>query len=420
MSTSDQGHHVVDQSSSSASPLSPHFASGLPHVPSPPPGGTSSAGVRRHQSLNYPTATAGMRHLTSGLKRAGTLQAGPIKSHPKGVPYSGHQSPSPTNAEEEYDNDSTHAEEDSYFGLPTQQSQGQYPGSPIARSPWSTPGNDWRNQVGGNNAQFGGNGGGSNIAIDDVSRALSALEISQQYGGNAGNFQQGQSAHPPRFNPSHPPPMQAPGMRSGSGGSNSGSSRKLQLVTDLDGRTSQLSQSSVQSASAYVPPIGHGLAQVPQPSQSQRGGEREDHTQQATSRDRALTASGTTTWDQKERILGGRASNPSLHHLYQGKNGNGGDIPSVPPIPTQYLNQPQAPRLGVASPPGGTNSHNGRSQSRGHSQSGSQNGPEGFITSPIDVPTLIATKGYNPVDFDTRPLFVRISSYMDRWIDPHA
>ncbi|KAH9950289.1 YTH-domain-containing protein [Amylocystis lapponica] len=407
MSTSDHGHQSVDQSSSSASPLSPHFASGPLNGPSPPPGAAGS-GVRRHQSLNYPNATPGVRHLTSGLKRAGTLQAGPIKGNSQGVAHSGAQSPSPTNAEEEYDDDSVHAEEE-YFGLPSQQGQGQYPGSPIGRSsPWGTPGNDWRNQVGGGGVQYGG----GNNSVDDVSRALSAMEINQQYGG-PNNFQQGQSAHPPRFNPAHPPPMQGPGMRNGSNSNNGGSSRKLQLNTDLDGRSAAQVQASVQSASAYIPPVGQ--------QQQQRAGERDDQPQPPTHRDRAFTASGTTTWDQKERILGGRASNPSLHHLYQGQGqpgkGNGGAIPNVPPIPTQFLNQSQAPRLGVVSPVGSTGGQSGHSQSRGHSHSGSQSGSgEGFIGSPIDVPTLIATKGYNPVDFDTRPLFARyfvIKSYTE-------
>ncbi|KZT09764.1 YTH-domain-containing protein [Laetiporus sulphureus 93-53] len=403
---SDQGHHVADSSSSATSPLSPHFASGIAHGPSPPPSG--SAGIRRHQSLNYPTAAASMRHLSSGLKRAGTIQAGPVKAQAKGGAYSGAQSPSPTNADEEYENDSTHAEEDSYFGVPVQQSQGQYPGSPMGRSsPWSTPGNDWRSQIGGGtaNAQFGNNAG-----IDDVTRALSTLEVSQQYGGSG--FQQGQSVHPPRFNPSHPPPFQAPGMRSGSGG-NGGSARKLQLVTDLDARSAQ---GSVQSASAYVPPIGHGLAPAAQTGQS-RSGERDEQQQQqqqqTTGRERAFTASGTTTWDQKERILGGRASNPNLHNLYQGKNGNSGDIPGVPSIPAQYLNQAQPPRLGMTSPGAIGNQTHSRAQSLSNSQAGSM---DNFIASPMDVPTLIATKGYNPVEFDTRPLFARyfvIKSYTE-------
>ncbi|OCH86889.1 YTH-domain-containing protein [Obba rivulosa] len=395
MSVSDHGHQSVDQSSSSASPLSPHFQ-GLPHVPSPPPG-EGAAGVRRHQSLNYPTAAAGVRRIAAGLRRAGTLQAPNIKGHSQANPYSGAQSPSPTNAEEEYDNDSVRAEEDSYFGLASQ-GQERYPVSPLGRSsPWSTPGNDWRNQVGATTAAQFAN---ANAGIDDVSRALSALEISQQYGGNGGNYQQG----PPRFNPS----QQMQNVRNGSGGSNNGS-RKLQLVTDLDSRGSAQSQAAVQSASAYVPPIGHGMGPSSQSGQGHRSNEREDQSQQA-QRDRAFTASGgTASWDQKDRILSGRASNTSLHSVYQtqqGKMGGNGNIPSVPPIPAQYLNQGQAPRMGSSV----SNSSQGQSHSRGQ---GSQGGP---VTSPIDVPTLIATKGYNPVDFDTRPLFARyfvIKSYTE-------
>lgn len=30
----------------------------------------------------------------------------------------------------------------------------------------------------------------------------------------------------------------------------------------------------------------------------------------------------------------------------------------------------------------------------------------GFLSSPVDLPTLIATKGYNPQHFDIRPQFV--------------
>ncbi|KAI9065389.1 YTH-domain-containing protein [Trametes sanguinea] len=407
MSVSDHGHGMAD-SSASASPLSPHFAGGLPNVPSPPPGAAGAGGVRRHQSLNYPTATANVRRLAAGLKRAGTLQVG-VKGA-QGVPYSGPQSPSPTNADEYDDDESVRAvEEESYFAL-SGQSGSQYPGSPIGRSsPWSTPGGEWRSQIGTNNtAPFGGNNGGSNAAIDDVSRALSQLEINQQYG----NMQQGQSAHPPRFNPSHPPPLNAPGMRSGNGGP---TSRKLQLVTDLDGRNNQ---GSVQSASAYVPPIGHGLGQQGQPSQQSNRDEQQQQ-QQPHHRDRAFTASGGAPWDNKERLLVGRASNPSLQQLYQqGKmtaDGNGQMIPNVPSIPSQYLNQAQAPRLGNNL--GNAGAQGGQNQNQGQNQD--QNGNplvENFITSPIDVPTLIATKGYNPVEFDTRPAFARyfvIKSYTE-------
>ena len=314
-----------------------------------------------------------MRRLASGLKRAGTLQIG----GKPGVPYSGPQSPSPTNAEED-DNESVRADEDSYFA------GGHYPGSPIGHSsPWNTPGiaGDWRAPGSGNSTVYNNSG---SAAIDDVSRALSTLEISQQYG----SIQQGQSAHPPRFNPSQPPPNQVPGMRSGNGNG----SRKLQLVTDLEGRNNQ----GVQSASAYVPPIGHGLAQpVAQqvPEQQQ---------QQQHHRDRAFTASGGSPWDNKERLLVGRASNPNLQQLYQqGKMDNQG-IPSVPSIPLQYLNQGQSPRMGMSGNGNGMTNQGGNQ---------AQAGADGFSSgTPIDVPTLIATKGYNPVDFDTRPAFVSSAS----------
>lgn len=339
--------------------------------------------------------------------------------------YAGPRSPSPTNAEEEYDDESVNAEEDSYFAIASQQgqAQGQYPGSPIGRSsPWSTPGasNDWRGQLGSNlNSQFAQGGNGNNAAIDDVTRALSTLEINQQYGGNSG-FQQSQSVHPPRFHPSHAATPQASGIRNGSTSSNT-SSRKLQLVTDFEEHnTTPLLQGAAQSAGAYVPPIGSGLGHSA--GHSQRGSISEDQASQR-DRERAFTASATTTWEQKERILGGRASNASLHSVYQsqgqqgkmGGNGSNTNIPSVPPIPPQYLNQNQMPRFGVSSPSGssaGTQSGHSQQGSRGHSQSASQSESLGpVIATPIDVPTLIATKGYNPPEFDTRPLFVSSASY---------
>ncbi|KAJ3548210.1 hypothetical protein NM688_g5325 [Phlebia brevispora] len=377
LQSSDHGHGV---DSAAASPLSPHYAGGIPNVPSPPPA-MGNAGVRRHQSLNYPNAT-NVRRL-GGLKRAGTLQAGPLKGHPQHGIYSGAQSPSPTGADEDDDDDSTRADEEpGYFRLPAQQGQGQYPTSPIGRSsPWSTPGNDWRTQIGGNGGSNMGAGAGG---VDDVSRALSALEIQQQY--NAGNYQQT--------------------LRNG--GIAAGGSRKLQLVTDFDHQVGQ----GIQSASAYVPPIGHGLQQQ---NQSQRQNEREEQQGSHPHRDRALTTSG-NPWDQKERLLGDKVSNANLQNLYQapqGKNGNAG-VSNVPNIPPQYLgNQGQAPRLG---PQGGNNGQQSQG-GRGSAQGSNQSPPaDSFLTSPIDVPTLIATKGYNPVDFDTRPLFARyfvIKSYTE-------
>ncbi|KAI0703550.1 YT521-B-like domain-containing protein [Cytidiella melzeri] len=355
-SSSDHGHGEA-----SVSPLSQQFSGGIPG-PSPPPSDSGAAGVRRHQSLNYPTV-GGVRRLNAGLKRAGTLQAPPIKgSTPQGL-YPDAQSPSPTLADEEVDGDSARAEEDGYF-LGSAVPQGQYP---TRSSPWSTPGSqhDWRTHLGGNVP--------TNIAagadIDDINLALAAVELDQQYAGGVGNnYQQG-------------------------------GSRKLQLVTDV---SNQLSPGSAHSAAPYVPPIGHSV----QPGISRQGEDQHGH------RERAFTT-GTNLWDQKERLLGGKVSNPNLQHFYQGKNGNH-NIPGVPPIPAQFFNntQGQGPRLGHSQP-----FNNAASQQARSSQGPSQNSTaDNFITSPMDVPTLIAAKGYNPAEFDTRPFFAKyfvIKSYTE-------
>ena len=309
------------------------------------------------------------------------MQVTPLKT-PRQA-HSSAQSPSPTNADEyDYgDNDSVRAEEDGYFR------QGQYPTSPIGNnrsSPWGTPGpgNDWRTQLGGS---VNPNIGPVPSGIDDVSRALSALEISQQYAAGNG-YQQGQSVYPPRFNPPHNFNLQSPGIRKNS---NAGE-RKLQLVTDFE--------DGVQESAAYVPSVRQGV------QHNQRQSERDEYPHQ---RERSFTSSGSSPWDPKERLLGGRMSNPNLHNLYQSKNGSSG-VPSVPPIPSQYLNnQGQAPRMGLANASQGNQQSHG---TRGSSQGSNTQSPptDNVITSPIDVPSLIATKGYNPAEFDTRPLCVSV------------
>ncbi|KAK7467518.1 hypothetical protein VKT23_004572 [Stygiomarasmius scandens] len=301
---------------------------GHENVPSPPPAGS---GVRRHVSLTYGAQGAGATRpkLAAGLKRSGTLQAQ--------MPGQSTMTPSDTAApntgnEEEYDN--------SYMDDPgSYDSYEQYgPTSPLGRSsPWGS--NDWR-------PGFPGNGGNAGSAIDDVQRALSSMDLG---GNNVGAY--GQSAHPPRFNPTHPPSHQVPGGR-GKGNGNNGNGN-----VEFDGRKT---------------PLG-----------------------------------------QPERTLTGRTSNPSLQYGYHQKNGSGSSaggerIPNVPPIPSQYLQQnqqqqiqgqtSQQPRLGVATSFGndGTNS------------------APGFA--PIDVSSLIATKGYNPTQFDIMPPSARyfvIKSYTE-------
>ena len=371
--------------------------------PSPPP----ASDVRRNRSLNY---TAGPKRVNA-LKRAGTLQTPPIKTHqPQG--YSSGQSPSPTGAEE----DEHEQEGGSYFPG----TQGSYPPSIGGSSPWGTPGttgnNDWRTPPGPTTP-----GSIHNASMDEVSRALNTLELNQAY-QPSGNYQPSQG--PPRFNLSHPSAQQQNLRR----GSQSGTStpglpnnqgnggRKLNLATDVnDGRGAQGMSQSIggpASASAYIPTIGHGLADLRGQAGNgfSGGGERPQ-------RDRALTASSAGHRDQKEKVLAGRSSNPNLSGSYRGANGGNNGIPIVPPIPPQFLsNQGQAPRLGQ-----NQNSFGVVGGGSGQNQGGGINGngtgmttpgtqfPIGsgdLITPPVDIPTLLATKGYNPVEFDIKPLCV--------------
>lgn len=317
-----------------------------------------------------------------GLRRAGTLQT-------QGRPSGHHpQTPSPTGADEEFADGSTGHDDESYFAARQATVQGQYPTSPISRSPWSTPSNEWRSSGGtsGLVAPQPNNGG----SIDDVQRALSSLDINNQAQTYSAVALSGsQSNHPPRFNPNQSQPsQQLAGLRSAAPNDDDGSnSRKLQLVTNLEERGGQLAGSSAGpvSASAYVPPIGHGLPQTSTSTGQQQRGSTGEHD------DRAFTASG--TWDQKERVLHTRSSNPNINYGYntQQQQGKAQGIPNVPAIPTQFLNQQQNLRLGLNTQLGNL---------------GVMPAQPGILTSPIDVPTLVATKGYNPPNFDTRPAFV--------------
>ncbi|KZP12725.1 YTH-domain-containing protein [Athelia psychrophila] len=353
--------------SNNASPMSPQF--GIPHVPSPPP---AASGVRRHQSLTYGAASGGRQQVSSsGLKRSGTLQAQPQR-HP--TVSEDHHSPSPPNVDEDYADDAQTYEDESYFPRSPPATQQQYE----QQSPWNTPG-QYRTPGGSN----------VNAAIDDVQRALSALEIAtnpgqQMYQTNLGNgYQPGQPTNPPRFNP---PAALVPGR--GNNGSNNGQpTRPLQS----EGRRTPVGQ-------GYVPPIGH----VPQ--QSQR------------SNSISSSVSGSSAWDQKERVLTGRTSNPNMQYMYnQGQQGRS-DIPNVPPIPSQYLQQqqPQQQPTGAPGARQGMNNQYSQVQSGQAPQAG--NGAPGFVNAPIDVPSLIAAKGYNPSAFDIRPAFARffvIKSYTE-------
>ncbi|KJA27080.1 hypothetical protein HYPSUDRAFT_198379 [Hypholoma sublateritium FD-334 SS-4] len=409
-----QHQQVVDiqsQSQASGSPLSPHFAN-PPNVPSPPPAGS---GVRRHVSLTYGAAVGGPRKMNSGLKRSGTLQATlPAHSQNSSPPDTSEQ------AEEEeyaYEIEDNPAYDEEYYTRQQQQQQQQqqqpqqYYNNSLGRSsPWSSA-NDWRQQY-----ATGGNSG--NAAIDDVQRALSALELASnqhtaQMGSQApyGGYQQpSQVVHPPRFNPNQGALQQQPTGSRGNGGNgnynaNGGNGNRLPSGPEFDGRKTPLSQ----------PQRGY-----PQQQQYQGQQQRDER-----------------NWDQHEQGLRGRVSNPNMQYNYQqggshmksasaSSSGGGGgalgssdSVPSVPPIPQQYLQQQSSgqgnqgqggrPGLGVAT------SFSNPAGSSPVIPSG-QTPIQPFANTPIDVPSLIATKGYNPATFDTRPQFARffvIKSYTE-------
>lgn len=336
------------------SPLSPYSVA-VPPVPSPP---SPASGVRRHVSLTY-GAPGGVARTKVTVKRSGTLQA-TVSKHSTAQPEQSVE----VEAENEYfeypADESAPYEDEEYL-----KSQGQYTSSLGGSSFWSS-GNDWRTP---GSSGFGGNNGSNNVAIDDVQRALSALELAnnvpqtQMYPGSYG-----QSIHPPRFNPPHPHAVRNNSGNGNNGNGTNGNGQKLQLTTDFDGRKTPLSQGS--TAPVYQ-------QQYP--------------AQQAAS------------WDQKDRVLANRTSNPNLQYSYnqQGnhsKSASGsspGSVPSVPAIPQQYLQQTR----------GGASNFSQTGQQQGQS-SGQTSGQQFTAATPIDVPSLIASKGYNPQTFDTRPSFV--------------
>lgn len=437
---------IVDsssQSQASQSPLSPSFTPA--NVPSPPPA-SFGAGVRRHQSLTYGATHSG----ATGLKRSGTL-AGVKPRRNNTIGLGGEvnedsgdlESPSPPEVEENFVEED--AEEEEYFqqqmSIPSQTQAQSYSGG--GRSPWGTPSSrDWPNTLGDTNTGFNANGGST---MDDVQRALSALELSSSGAPPRGTSQLMQvnttsgQGQPPRFN-SQP----SPGLRGPNPVGSGLRSVDMRLVTDFNAQmaTSSLYQSGqiqqstggqvyqgLFSAATFVPPIGHGTPgqlgsnRPSVPTSGMAGGSRIgqpgiEQGQGGTGQpeERTATASG-IMWDQKDRVLATRSSNPNLQfqqqQANQGWNASGG--PPVPAIPTQYLQQQShAPRLGAVTNYGGGLGLQGNINS-GQQQSNSPGTPS-YAGSPIDVPTLIATKGYNPTNFEIRPTFARyfvIKSYTE-------
>lgn len=194
---------------------------------------------------------------------------------------------------------------------------------------------------------------------------------------NIGNYQAGQSAHPPRFNP---PVSLIPGMRSGANnGGSGGLGRKLNVVTEPEGRKTPQSQSgSASTISAYL----------------------QQQYQQQRQENRTPSSSSRGSWDQQDSKLANRTSNPNLQYMYQhgSKAETASAVPSVPPIPPQYLQQQS--RISAGFGQGGAG---GQQQQQ---LTTSLQNPQNFLSNPIDLPSLIAAKGYNPTNFDIRPAYV--------------
>jgi hypothetical protein len=299
--------------------------------------------------------------------------------------------------EEDYNPEEYYDEYDDggYYNLPpaNQQSQPvqtQYPTSSRERpSPWSAnpPAGDWKIAPGSDAA--------NNTTIDDVRRALATLELqNQSYTSRPTmNFSTAQSNHPPRFtdqgSPNPVTDYRASNDNNGNGHPVAGGTSRSRQLPDIEGR---------KTPSGGIVPVGTANygAYANQLSLQQQSHHQRSYTERD---DRFVANSGTSSRDQTRL---GRSSNPNLQMSYQQHNKTA-SIPNVPAIPSQYLNQQQqsqqqqqavTARLGAASL--------GPAQMQG---SLSQQ-TTGFHTATIDVPALIAAKGYNPLNFDIRPQFV--------------
>jgi hypothetical protein len=106
-------------------------------------------------------------------------------------------------------------------------------------------------------------------------------------------------------------------------------------------------------------------------------------------------------------------SNPNLQYAEDREafgSGSTSPMPPVPQIPTQYLNQvagAQPPRLGPNSLYGPAYAHN---------PVASYPSNDAMMAPVVDIPSLIATKGYNPVNFDTKPTDVRQAFLYTRYL----
>jgi YTH domain-containing family protein len=321
--------------------------------------GLPGSGVRRHQSLTYGAHQAKQR-ASAPLKRSGTMLATASRRSA--------QPPPEIQDEDEEDDYAHHQEQTSQEEIPHYpqlESQILQPGS--RQSPWGPPQKDWHGPT-GSNSSYGLVG----PQIDDVQRALATLDL--------GAGQINQQIQPPRFN-------KQPVLR------NSPSNPHLRQDNrdfDLDANIQ-----GAYNSNQYRGLTGRAL---PQGAQS-------PHSTVGTLR-RPASATGNDVPDyggNADRQLRSRLSNPNLQYGsdrdFYGSSATSA-LPPVPQIPAQYLNQGttiQPPRLGAN--PVFSNSYI-------HNPIASYATNDSIGSPAVDIPTLIATKGYNPVNFDTKPVNV--------------
>lgn len=186
--------------------------------------------------MTYGTPGGGVRRVSGGLRRSGTLQA--TVERPPVSTQSATPSP-PGNEENNYLEEE--GQDDGEYQYATRQPgmyggqvSGQYTPNSVGRSsPWSVAsgGDGWKYSPGLST------GGNSTNPIDDVQRALSALELQSNGGIIQANAIQGNL--PPRLNQSGGV-QNAQGLRRNDNGNGFNpnvltAQQKLQLVTDVDG-----------------------------------------------------------------------------------------------------------------------------------------------------------------------------------------
>lgn len=249
--------------------------------------------------------------------------------------------------------------------------------------------------------------------MDELSRALGGLDI--QHPQPQPSYPQGG----PRFNPNarQPSPnLQQPYIDPQQ---NAYGGRRLQLYTDVNAAPAN---HGPVSASAYVPPIGHGTTSPPLLTRTVRLFKafmsQIDDPLIAVYRGRSeaslaivslVLATRTPTFLKPTTVATVGANLETCPHLRQFQ-------PSTLTITAIITTDDQEVTAEVET----TRGAYGGSGSQGTgvtipTQPQLQPGnPATYLASPIDVPTMISQKGYNPATFDIKPAFVSTSESAKR------